>query len=66
MVERFAKERSRETKGSKFGLGDEDMDGDDLLTHGGKALRLGAAFICVHINFCFQYGSCTFVVVNPP
>ena len=41
MVERFAKERARETKGSKFHLGDDDENGDDLLTHGGKALRFG-------------------------
>ena len=45
MVERFAKERARETKGSKFQLGGEDEDGDDLLTHGGKALRLGLLFV---------------------
>ena len=38
MVERFAKERARETKG-KFQFGGDDEEGDDLLTHGGKALR---------------------------
>ena len=47
MVERFAKERARETKANKFQLGDDDEDGDDLLTHGGKAIRLGLLLFVV-------------------
>ena len=40
MVERFAKERARETRGGQFRLGGEDdEDEDSVLTHGGKALR---------------------------
>ena len=50
MVERFAKERARETKGNKFQLGD-DEDGDDLLTHGGKAIRLGLLLFVV-VSIC--------------
>ena len=53
MVERFAKERARETKGNKFQLGD-DEDGDDLLTHGGKAIRLGLLlFVVLSISTVF-------------
>ena len=39
MVERFAKERARETRGGQFPMGGDDDDEDGVLTHGGKALR---------------------------
>ena len=58
MVERFAKERARETKGSKFHLGDDDEDGDDLLTHGGKALRfVKLSFVTIFYDLDQESGS---------
>ena len=64
MVERFAKERARETKGNKFQLGD-DEDGDDLLTHGGKALRLVLLlFFVVSVMSILSSQGLQLIVVN--